>query len=215
MVQAGGAKLGGGDGGKAAERRDRPRVTGSMMAGAGAKARVKPSAKPSSSAKAVARALARSQPGPGKSAGAGPSMVARRAHFLEILRQTANVSRAARDAGIPSSTLYGQRVRLAGFARAWDLAMAEALDTLEEVLIARARDGVEKPVFYGGEVKGSVRVYSDQLAMFLLRARRPEIYDRLPPQPGAPATTREMTEAEAGAEFELRLKKVRERGAND
>lgn len=143
----------------------------------------------------------------GKEAAIG--IVERRAHFLEILRRTANVSRAAREAGIASSTLYGQRARSPGFARAWDAAMAEALDTLEEVLIARARDGVEKPVFYGGEVKGTVRVYSDQLAMFLLRARRPEIYDRVTPLPGA-APSADVSEAEARDEFARRLKKIQE-----
>lgn len=126
--------------------------------------------------------------------------------FLKVLAQTANVSRAAREAGITTSTVYRARARNATFAREWDAAIGEALDALEETLIERARDGVEKPVFYGGEQKGTVRVYSDQLAMFMLRAKRPEVYDRViaAAQPAAA-----LTEPEAKAEFERRLIRVR------
>lgn len=135
-----------------------------------------------------------------------PTAAERRATFLAVLARTANVSRAARAAGIASSTLYGMRSRSAAFAREWDAAIAEALDTLEETLIQRALHGVEKPVFYGGEQRGSVRVYSDQLAMFLLRARRPEVYDRVVK---AAQTPDEMSEEEARAEYERRLRRIR------
>ena len=35
---------------------------------------------------------------------------------------------------------------------------------------------MEKPVFYHGEICGSVREYSDTAAIFLLKGRRPEVY---------------------------------------
>ncbi len=38
----------------------------------------------------------------------------------------------------------------------------------------RAVEGVIKPVFHQGKRVGTLRVYSDSLLMFLLRARRPE-----------------------------------------
>lgn len=138
-----------------------------------------------------------------------------RSRFIEVLRQTANVSRAAREAGIPSSTLYRQRARFAAFARQWDEAMNEALDMLEEVLIERARDGVEKPVYYGGEQRGTVRVYSDTLGMFMLRAKRPEIYNRGTVSPQAPEPIEEMTEAEAKAEFERLLARAQGRSVDN
>lgn len=133
------------------------------------------------------------------------TIAARRARFLKILAATANVSRAARDAGVSSSSLYRHRAINALFAKAWDAAIGEALDALEEVLIERARDGVEKPVFFGGKVTGTVRVYSDQLGMFLLRARRPQIYDRAA-NGGQPVS--EMSDKEAKAEFQRRLERV-------
>ena len=55
-------------------------------------------------------------------------------------------------------------------------AMAFALDQLEEALLSRAREGVAKPVHFQGKEVGAVRTYSDQLAMFLLKARRPEVF---------------------------------------
>src|SRR3546814_11213736 len=56
--------------------------------------------------------------------------------------------------------------------------MNQALDDLEAVLLERAAHGVEKPVFYGGKQCGKVRQYSDTLAMFILRAKRPNTYGR-------------------------------------
>ena len=76
-------------------------------------------------------------------------------------------------------TLYAQRARSATFAADWDAAVAAALGALEEELVHRVRHGVEKPVFYAGQQVGSMRQYSDALAMFILKARRPEVYGRV------------------------------------
>lgn len=135
-----------------------------------------------------------------------PSIAVRRTCFIEMLRKTANVSRAAREAGLASSTVYRQRARSRSFAADWDNAVAEALDALEESVIQRVRDGTEKPVYYGGEQVGTVRQYSDQLAMFVLKSKRPEIYNRAPQ---AVAEADEMTEAEAEAEFERRMARLK------
>lgn len=141
-----------------------------------------------------------------------PSIAVRKACFLAVLRSTANISRAAREAGLSSSTVYEHRARYPVFAAAWDAAMAEALDELESALIDRARDGVEKPVFYRGEQVGAVRNYSDALGMFLLRAKRPEVYARLAND--APALLPEaMSQDEARAETERRLDRLVEDGS--
>ncbi|MBA14862.1 MAG: hypothetical protein CMN73_00695 [Sphingomonas sp.] len=136
-----------------------------------------------------------------------PSIAVRKACFLEMLRQTANVARAAREAGLSSSTVYAHRARYPGFARDWDAAISEALDELESQLMDRARNGVEKPVYYRGEVVGSVRTYSDSLGMFLLRAKRPEVYDRVGGI--APPSAPRITEAEAKAEVLRRIELLR------
>ena len=47
---------------------------------------------------------------------------------------------------------------------------------MEEEARIRAMFGVKQPVFYKGEVCGSVRKYSDVLLIFLLKGLRPEVY---------------------------------------
>lgn len=142
----------------------------------------------------------------GKQAQPLPTLAVRRTCFIELLRRTANVSRAAREAGLASSTVYRQRAKSKAFAADWDNAVAEALDALEEAVLGRVRDGVAKPVFFGGAQVGTVRQYSDQLAMFVLKSKRPEIYNRVPQ---AVAEADEMTEAEAEAEFNRRIAQLR------
>lgn len=136
-----------------------------------------------------------------------PSMAVRKACFLSQLRRSANVSRAAREAGLAHSTAYRQRARSKTFAAEWDDAIAEALDTLEEAILARVRDGVPKPVFYGGEQIGTVHQYSDPLAMFVLKSKRPEIYNR---EPHAFTQADDLTEVEAMAEFDRRMARLKE-----
>lgn len=98
--------------------------------------------------------------------------------FLRWLSQTANVARAAREAGIDRSMAYRLRQESDSFRTSWDEAMNEALDTLEAALFERAALGVERPVFYGGKHCGTVTQYSDALGMFILRARRPHIFGK-------------------------------------
>jgi len=108
-----------------------------------------------------------------------PSISVRRATFLKHLAKTANVSRSAKLAELSASALYKHRAKTASFASQWDDAINEALDALEQAVIERAKHGVAKPVFFGGKKVGTVRSYSDALAMFMLKAKRPEVYARL------------------------------------
>lgn len=96
--------------------------------------------------------------------------------FLSVLARTANVSAASRSAGITRTRLYERRLKCEAFAAAWQAALEEALDDLEGELRRRAMDGVEKPIFYGGKQCGIQKNYSDNLGMFLLKARRREIF---------------------------------------
>jgi hypothetical protein len=115
--------------------------------------------------------------------------------FIERLRECANVSRAAKDAGINRRTAQRERLNSETFREAWDDAMEEAIDALEEEARRRAFEGVNEPVYYQGEQVGTVRKYSDTLTIFLLKGRRPEIYgDRVKQEVsgpgGAPVTVR-------------------------
>ena len=100
--------------------------------------------------------------------------------FLETLRETANVSRSAKIAGVSRKTAYKHRETSETFRDAWDDAIEEGLDYLEEEARRRAFEGTQKPVYQRGELVGHVREFSDTLTIFLLKGRRPEVYgDRL------------------------------------
>lgn len=99
-----------------------------------------------------------------------------KAAFLDTLRETANVTVAARSVGISPGTVYKHRKDDALFAERWDEAINEAVDMLEAEAHRRAFQGTEEPVFYKGDEVGYVRKYSDSLTMFLLKAHRPDKY---------------------------------------
>lgn len=62
------------------------------------------------------------------------------------------------------------------FAYEWDDLRQELVDKLQTAAIKRAVDGVEEPVYYKGEMVGSVTKYSDPLLMFLMKAHAPDLY---------------------------------------
>lgn len=139
------------------------------------------------------------------------TIAGKRRRFLAVLADTANVSRAARDAGLASSTVYRMRAKNDKFRIGWDEAIASALDTLEAALLARAVNGVERPLVYGGKKIATVTTYSDPLGMFFLKTRRPEIY-------GAAATGDTANGAAPPnelAEVERRLDRIAARPAVD
>ena len=94
--------------------------------------------------------------------------------FLEALAETASVSRAAELSGIGRARWYACRRRDPAFAAAWDEALDQGTDALEDEAVRRALEGVDKPVFRGNEIVGHLREYSDRLLVLMLKARRPE-----------------------------------------
>lgn len=99
-----------------------------------------------------------------------------KAVFLDELRETCNVTLAARAAGMSLSTCYKHRRDDVLFAERWDEAINEAVDMLEHEAHRRAFKGTQEPVFYQGVECGYVTKYSDGLATFLLKAHRPDKY---------------------------------------
>lgn len=112
----------------------------------------------------------------GNSQSAAQRRPRRKTVFLEALADTVNVTLACQRAGIPRRTAYDWRHSDQAFAAKWDDALDVGIDLLEAELHTRAFDGVERPVYYKGEQVGTWRYYSDALAMFLLKAHRPERY---------------------------------------
>jgi hypothetical protein len=98
------------------------------------------------------------------------------APFLGALGGSAVVLLACRTAGVSRATAYRHRARSERFARRWDDAIEDAVDLLEAEARRRAVAGVEKPVYYRGQVVGNVREYSDTLLIFLLKALHPQKY---------------------------------------
>jgi hypothetical protein len=78
--------------------------------------------------------------------------------FLKVLAEGSSVEMACRAAGTTRHTATKQRKADKEFADQWDQAMEAGTDILEQVAMHRAKD------------------YSDQMLMFLLKARRPAIY---------------------------------------
>ena len=96
--------------------------------------------------------------------------------FLEHLKNTANVTEAARRVNISRSRMYDLRRKDPALAQGWDEALAATTDRLEAEAIRRAVEGVKKPYFYQGKECGEMVEYSDPLLKFLLQKRLPDRY---------------------------------------
>jgi hypothetical protein len=100
----------------------------------------------------------------------------KKALFLTVLAQGGNVSKACEAADIARRTVYEYRDRDPDFAAEWDEAQEQYVNKLEEEADRRAHDGVENPVYQGGELVGFKREYSDTLLIFRLKALKPDKY---------------------------------------
>lgn len=95
--------------------------------------------------------------------------------FLSILAQTGKVIDAAKAVGYyDSAEMYKHRREDEEFAEAWDLALKAAGDVIEAEAIRRAVQGVQKPVFYKGQVVGYETQYSDGILTTLLKGHKPQ-----------------------------------------
>lgn len=105
----------------------------------------------------------------------------RRQRFLAVLAETANVSLAAKAAGVSRTGIYAHREVDDGFAAAWEQAEQTAADRLEAEAWRRGVEGVPEPLVSAGRlVTGEdgrpmvVQRYSDGLLTLLLKAHRPK-----------------------------------------
>lgn len=86
------------------------------------------------------------------------------------------MSESAKRAGVSRQAAYVQRETSPEFAAAWDDAIEQGIEALELEVRRRALDGCEEPVVSQGEIIATTRKYSDTLAIFLLKAHRPDRY---------------------------------------
>ena len=100
----------------------------------------------------------------------------RKAAFCAALAESGIVARACKAVNISRQTAYQWREQQEDFAKEWDRALKIGITALEDEAHRRAFEGTDEPVFYQGVASGSVRKYSDTLAIFLLKAHKPEKY---------------------------------------
>ncbi|MGE3595325.1 MAG: hypothetical protein AB7N70_07215 [Dehalococcoidia bacterium] len=104
----------------------------------------------------------------------------KKAAFLTLLAEGHTATHAARACGVVRATAYAAREHDPDFADAWAVALEDGVQILEQEARRRAVDGVtrEKAIYHQGIQVGTevITEYSDSLLMFLLKAKRPEVY---------------------------------------
>lgn len=97
--------------------------------------------------------------------------------FLKHLAETGAVRASAQAAGYADSQMVNQyRKQDPEFAAAWEAAEEAAIDKWEAEAARRAFEGTEKGIYFRGERVDTETQYSDGLAQFMLKAKRPGIY---------------------------------------
>lgn len=95
----------------------------------------------------------------------------RNAVLVELSRGSSKY-KAARAGGISYGTLLRWMDDDPKFAELARVAIEAGNDLMEDEARRRAVEGVEKPVYQGGELVGYVQEYSDSLMQFMLKTRR-------------------------------------------
>jgi hypothetical protein len=101
---------------------------------------------------------------------------ARLEKFVEALAEACTITEACRRAVVGRSTVYEIREADPDFAARWDAAVESGTEKLEAEAIRRAHRGFSKPVWHKGKRVGVEQQYSDTLLIFMLKARRPDVY---------------------------------------
>jgi hypothetical protein len=100
----------------------------------------------------------------------------RQSGFIEALADTGSVEAAARAVNMAERGVYDLRRQpgAESFRAAWEAALQLGVARIEDVVMDRALNGVEEPVYSYGKLVGTRRKYNDRLLMFILRNRAPE-----------------------------------------
>ncbi len=96
--------------------------------------------------------------------------------FIEALADTGSVEAACRAVDMAQRGAYELRRQpgAEGFRAAWEAALSLGVQRIEDVVMDRALNGVEEPVYSYGKLLGTRQRYNDRLLMFILRNRAPE-----------------------------------------
>ncbi len=102
-------------------------------------------------------------------------LVLRQRAFLEAYRLYGTVLQACHIARVARSEHY-RWLKRPRYAKRFHEAEEQAIEQLESEARRRALIGVERQVFYKGQVVGTQVEYSDRLLEFKLKAKRPTVY---------------------------------------
>lgn len=100
----------------------------------------------------------------------------KKAKVVELLSQTGNLSACASAVGLRRETLYHAMHRDPEFAEQITLAREKACLEIESEMRRRGLEGITRDVYYGGEVVGQQKEYSDKLLLALAKANMPTRY---------------------------------------
>ena len=102
------------------------------------------------------------------------------AELLALIAGGEYLGVAAETCGISRRTVYNWRDESEDFAKrladAQDLGDHVQIEKLEREADRRARDGIDKGIYYEGERVAVERQYSDTLLMFRLKGKKPDMY---------------------------------------
>ena len=96
--------------------------------------------------------------------------------FLAAFGEHATIAAAATASDIGRRTHYDWLDADDAYAGRFREVEEDVTEALEAEARRRAQLGVEEPVYYKGERVDTIRRYSDVLLIFLLKARRPDVY---------------------------------------
>lgn len=92
--------------------------------------------------------------------------------FLRALTETANIMRSCRASCLSETSVRRHKKNDPEFDARWAAALREGYQNVETMLLDRTLNGVEKIVWHAGRKVGTVREYSDRLALALLAQHR-------------------------------------------
>jgi hypothetical protein len=100
----------------------------------------------------------------------------RQSAFIEALADTGSVDAACKAVNMSTVGAYHLRRQpeAESFRKAWEAALQLGVARVEDVVMDRALNGVEEPLYSYGKLIGTRRRYNDRLLMFILRNRAPE-----------------------------------------
>ncbi len=100
----------------------------------------------------------------------------RQTAFIEALADTGSVDAACKAVNMSTVGAYHLRRQPGAdsFRAAWQAALQLGVSRIEDVVMDRALNGVEEPLYSYGKLVGTRRRYNDRLLMFILRNRAPD-----------------------------------------